>query len=166
MLVLLLQRGRLDAGDEGGGFGIREVAVAGGDALLDGPRTAGVPLQELLIVVGFDDQGLDAASGLADQAGSESEVSEDGEGDMATFDAKAHGIRGIVGHGEGQGLEACDVKGPAVLKNADFGTFECFWGKCARGCCVAVARCAPLAQEDAQASGMVGMFMGEQDASQ
>ena len=66
-----------DFGDEFCGGLVRKVAVTGEDALLYGPGALGVVLEECFVVVGFDDEGVDAFHGIEDLARRVAEVGKD-----------------------------------------------------------------------------------------
>ena len=76
----MVQVGACDFGNEVGGGLIGEVAVTGEDALLHGPGALLIILQEGLVVVRFDEHGIDAARRVHHLTRGVSEVGEDGEG--------------------------------------------------------------------------------------
>ena len=100
-----------DFGDELGGGLVGEVAVAGEDALFDGPGAFGVILEEGFVVVGFDHEGVDALDGVYDLARGVAEVREDAEGGIGRGDDESHGVGGVVRDGEGLDSEFGDLKG-------------------------------------------------------
>jgi hypothetical protein len=100
-----------DFGDELGGGLVREVAVAGEDALFNGPGAFGVVLEEGFVVVGFDHEGVDALDGVDDLARGVTEVGEDAEGGIGGGDDESHGVGGVVRNGEGLDAEFGDFKG-------------------------------------------------------
>lgn len=100
-----------DFGDELGGGLVGEVAVAGEDALFDGPGAFGVVLEEGFVVVGFDHEGVDALDGVDDLARGVAEVREDAEGGIGGGDDEPYGVGGVVRDGEGLDAEFGDLKG-------------------------------------------------------
>jgi len=79
-----------------GGGGIREMAVARHDPLLDGPGTAAVRLKEFLVVIGFDNDGPGIAKPLVDQLGGESKISAEPEAGAPMMQDEANRIGGIM----------------------------------------------------------------------
>ncbi len=53
----LVEGGVRDVADDFFDLGVREVAVAGSDALFNRPRTFGIEFEQFVIVVGFDEEG-------------------------------------------------------------------------------------------------------------
>ena len=76
----MVQVGACDFGNEIGCGLIGEVAVTGEDALLNGPGTLLIILQEGLVVVRFDEHGIDTARRVYHLTRGVSEIGEDGEG--------------------------------------------------------------------------------------
>jgi len=109
-----------DIAGEGGGGIIAEVAVAAHDALLQGPGTRGVFLQELQVVVGFHDQHIHLTDAFGDELGGVAEVGQhaDGEAGSRVANDVADRIVGVMRDGEGFDEQITDLERPARGKQA------------------------------------------------
>jgi len=76
----MAQIGAGDFGNEAGCGLVGEVAVPGENALLHRPRTVLIVLKEGLVMIRFDEDGIDAASGVHDLTRRVAEIRENGEG--------------------------------------------------------------------------------------
>ena len=90
-----------DVGEQGGGHLVGEVALAAEDALLEGPG-ARAAVDEILVVVGFENDELAAAEAFAGDGGGDAEIGGDAESRGAGGQDEPDGIIGIVGEGEGE----------------------------------------------------------------
>ena len=73
-------------------------------------------MEEGFVMVGFDDEGVDASDGVYDLPCGVAEIGEDAEGGIGGGNDKAHGIGGIVWHREGVDAEFSDFKGRAAIE--------------------------------------------------
>ena len=93
--------------EEFGGGRVGEVADAGEDALLDGPGIGAVA-KHFKVVVGFEEEDVDALEGGFDVGRHVAEVGGDGHADAFGGEDEAAGVGGVVGDGEGGDLEVAD----------------------------------------------------------
>src|ERR1039458_7603553 len=96
-------------GEEFGGGVVGEVADAGEGALLDRPGVGAV-LEHLEVVVGFEQEHVDALEGPLDVGRHVPEVGGDGHADgLGTGrEDEAAGVGGVVGNGEGRNGDVAD----------------------------------------------------------
>jgi len=87
--------------EEFGYLGVGKVAVAGGDALLDGPGTLGVVGEELVVVVRLDEKGGEAAEAGFHGGGDLAGIGDEAEAVGAVSEDETYGIDGIMLDGEG-----------------------------------------------------------------
>ena len=123
------------AGEEFGGGVVGEVADAGEDALLDRPGVGAVA-EHLEVVVGFEQQDVDALEGGLDVGGHVAEVGGDGHADGfgVGLEDEAAGVGGVVGDGEGRDGDVADGEvgaGVEVLDGGEEGGVGFGW----RGSC-------------------------------
>lgn len=160
---------RRGAGAEGevGGGAVGEVSVGGHDALFDGKRTFGVCLEHLLVVVGLDEEAVDAGDVVNDGVVDVAQVGQHADGDGLAADGESDGIRGVVGDGKSGDFKRFEAEraagaeeaplggGIALVLRADF----------VGGEACSVDRAAQSAKQDRKAGGMVAVFVGEQDGA-
>jgi hypothetical protein len=91
----LLKR-RLQLGEDARRGGVGEMSVAGEYALFDRPRSPGVLLKKLFIVIRFDEKGLNSAQHFENQAGGVAEISEHTKTRTIQRNAEADGISGVM----------------------------------------------------------------------
>ena len=121
--------------EEFGGGGVREVAYAGEDALLDGPGVRAVA-EHFEIVIGLEEEDVDALEGGFDVGGHVAQVGGDGHADAFGGKDEAAGVGGVVGDGEGGDLEIADRKVfacPEVLDCGKVGGIGLFFRRGAEG---------------------------------
>src|SRR5207302_4113669 len=114
--------------------GVREVAVAAEDPLLNGPGTARIFLQQFQIMVRFQNEDLRRPDPLDDQFGGMAEVGEETNISLDGAQEKADRIVGIVGDAEGVDGDIANLEGGAGGKDAglelDFEeAFDGFFGQ-------------------------------------
>ncbi len=149
-------------GDVGGGF-VGEVAVAGEDALFDGPGAAAVGVEEVEVVIGFEDEGAGGADAFDDEAGGVAEVGEEADVAVAVVEHEADGVVGVVGDGEAVDLEVAELEGGAGFEEAPGGAGGEFGLERFGGEAVAVDGDVVAFGEDGEAAGVVAVFVGEED---
>jgi len=154
-----------DAGGEVAGGAVREMSVRGHDALFDGEGALGVGVEHLLVVVGLDEEAVDAGDVMDDGMVDVTEIGEDADREGTAADGEADGVGGVMGHGESGDFEGLELKGAAGAEEAPLGGGVArvlgadFVGGQARG----VDRAAQGAQKDGEAAGVIAVFVGEQD---
>ena len=119
-------------GEELGGGVVGEVADAGEDALLDRPGVGAVA-EHLEVVVGFEQEDVDALEGGLDVGRHVAEVGGDGHADGlgAGLEDEAAGVGGVVGDGEGRDVDVADGEvgaGVEVLDGGKVGGVGFFFG--------------------------------------
>jgi hypothetical protein len=72
----LMKLGMGKVGDEGGDLLIGEMPMTGADALLDGPGALGIGIEEVVVVVGLDEEGVHFLETITDEVGDEADVTE------------------------------------------------------------------------------------------
>jgi len=107
-----------ERGEDLRGGGIGEMAVARHDALLDGPWTAAVLLEQFFVVIGLDNHGRGGAQALVDELGGEPEIGAKPEARAAMMQHVADRVRRIVRHGEGLHHDIADREIRARLEEA------------------------------------------------
>jgi hypothetical protein len=154
-----------DFGDEFGGGLVGEVAVAGEDSLFDRPGALGVVLEQGFVVVGLDDERVDALDGVDDLPCCVAEVGEDAEGGIRGGEDEAHGVCGVMGHGEGLDAEFSDLKGRAAVEEAPLGVDGAF-AEAVGGERIGENRDAFFGAKNFESSGVVAVFVGEDDGTE
>lgn len=153
---------RGDFGDEVRRLGVRQMTVTGGNPLFGGPGSLPVVLEQHLVVICFDMQGVEIPEALPDQMGDMAGVAERAQTEPFSTKNKSHRIHGIMGHGKTFHFESADREGIARMENLPFrlaaktllhhgaGVGS---GKDRETC--------PLPEEHIQPAGMVRMLMGQ-----
>lgn len=151
--------------DIGGGV-IGEVAVAAEDALFQTPRTARVFLQELQIMVGFQDNDVRAADAFDDELGGMAEVRKETDGASAGIQDEADGVLGIVGDGEGIDTDLAEFKGGAGDEHAaiELGLELVFDGFA--GVAIAVDGNVEFSGDGGEALDMIAVLVSDEDAGE
>ncbi len=150
-------------GDFSGGV-VGKMAVPAEDALLDAPRPFGVVLQQLEVMVGFEQQHVRGAHAFDHQFGGVAEVGQ--ETDVAAADAqkKPDRIASIVRDGESIHQHVADFKGGAGGEDLEFQRQSERGGDGVAGVPIAIDRDAQFRRQAGEALDMVGMFVGDEDA--
>lgn len=94
---------------------IREMAVAGADALLGSPGALGIRLKEVGVVIRFDEKGVGALEAILDQPGDEADIAEDTELGLRILNDEPDWIHCIVRHGETLNAKVLEIKGATGL---------------------------------------------------
>jgi hypothetical protein len=157
------QRGLKFRQDSSGGD-VREMPVAGEDALLDRPWSPGIPLQQPLVVIHFDQDRLDSAKRIEDQSGGIAEVGEHSKARTIRGNSKPDGVHGVMRDGKCPDLEAAKGKWRAGLKKVPVGVHQAGILQDACGEHIAEDGQWMARQHDFQGAGMVAMFVREEDA--
>lgn len=157
------ETGMGELGDEFGGLGVGEVAVAGADALFGGPGALGVGLKEGFVVVGLDEEAVNAAEALDHAAGDKADIAEEAEFRARPLEDEADGIDGVVLDRKGFDMNIADAEDlsgvedfprgsldPGVLDDTGGGGGGVNWNW-------------HLIQQYPEASNVVAVFVGEQD---
>ena len=149
-----------------GGAFVRKMAVSAEDALLETPRPSRIVVQQVHVVVGFQQQHFRIADPVGDQSGAVAHVGEKTNPTFRCVQHKAHGIDSIMRDWEGIHIQITDLKGVSgfhepkvevgVMDAADF----------LRGMAIAVHRDAELGGKHLETADVVGMLMRNQNAIQ
>ena len=107
---------RLELGEDTSRGGVGEMPVAGENALFDRPRSPGVLLKEIFIVVRFDEQRPNPAQHFENQAGGIAEIGEHTKARTVRRNAEADGIGSVMRNRECADREAAKRKLRAGLK--------------------------------------------------
>lgn len=112
-------------------------------------------------MVGFNEKSMDSAERFEDEASGVSQIGENTKKDLIVRQAEADGVGGVMRNGEGANSNVPDCKfcavGKKLVGNMDPFSFERFGGER-----VAIAGDAILGGENAEARGMIGMFVREE----
>ena len=165
--VNMLKIGGNEFSKDGGGGFVAEMAVATHDALFDAPRTAEVILQQLHIVVGFENQDVGSADSLHNELGGVPEVGEETDATAVGAEHEADGIVGIVRDGKCFHRDFAEIEGCAGVEEAEIeaGVFELEFDRFL-GEAIAVNGDGQFVAERAEAVGVVGMFVREENAAE
>lgn len=141
------------------------MAVARHDALLGGPRTFGVVLEKVFVVVGFDDECLRLLDPLARELGCEAEVGQETQHCWAVVEHEADWVHRVVRHAEGLHGDVFDLKigagdedAPVFCERGRL-AFEGFGGE--RVC---VDGCLKIAAPNVQPARVIAVLVGEENA--
>ncbi len=93
-----------------GGGAVGKVAVRRHDALLDGKRAPGVGLEQLLVVVGFDEETIHFGHMMEKGSRDMTEIGENADGKGLASDSETHRVDGIVRDGKSGHLEGLQRK--------------------------------------------------------
>jgi len=152
-------------GHEIGGGAVGKVPVRRHDALLDGKRAFGVGLQQVLVVVGFDEETIDFGHMMEEGSRDMTEIGENADGTRFASDSETHRVDGIVRDGESGHLEGLQRKGAAGGKEPPIRgrialvmAAHLICGQ-TRG----VDRTTQGLEQDRQSAGVVTVFVGQQD---
>lgn len=164
--VELFQVGVDDLLEDIGGGVIGEVAVTAKDALFQTPRAARVFLQELQIMVGFQDNDVRAADAFDDELGGMAEVRKETDGASAGIQDEADRVLGIVRDGEGIDTHLAEFKGGAGDEHAaiELGLELAFDGFA--GVAIAVDGNVELGGDGGEALDVIAVLVGDEDARQ
>jgi len=88
-----------------GGGPVGKMSVRRHDALLDGKRALGVRLEQLLVVVGLDEEAIYFGHMMEKRSGDVAEVGENTDGNRLAPDSETHRVGRIVRDGEGGDFE-------------------------------------------------------------
>ena len=91
------------------------------DALLDGERAFGVALEQVLVVVGLDEQAVYPGNVVDYRVVDVAEVGENGERCLRRADGEPHRVGRVVRHGKGRNFECSHAEGAAGGKDAPRG---------------------------------------------
>lgn len=145
---------------------VGKVPVPAQDALLRGPRAAGVILEHLHIVVGFKDENVRGADAFDDEPGGVAEIREEADVAGSGAQEEAHGVAGIMRdaesiHGDiaefkaGTGVEQVEIEPGLELG------FDGFLGGP-----IAIDGYLQFGREHAEALGVVAVFVRDENAAQ
>lgn len=145
---------------------VGKVAVPAEDALLGGPGTAGVVLEHFHVVIRFEDEDVGGADAFDNEAGGVAEIGEEANIPGGRAQEEADGIVGIMRDAEGIDGDISELEGGAGGEEAEVeGRLELglddFLGQA-----VAVNGDVQPAGEHAEALGVVGMFVGDENSVQ
>ena len=143
---------------------VGEVAMPAEDALFGGPRAAGVVLQHLYIVIGFEHEDMGGAHAFDDEVGGMAEIGEEADVPRGGAQEEADGIVGVVRHAESVDREVAEIKGgtggeESVVERALELSLDGFFGET-----IAVNGDAQAAGEHAEALSVVGVFVSDENA--
>ena len=143
---------------------VAEVAMTAKDSLLHAPGTFYVILEELHVVIGFQDENIGLAHTLDHELGGMAQVSEKTDLLGHGPEKKANGIVSVMGNAEGvhdnvSNLERCSSGKDAEIKSGLKLALDSFLGEA-----IAVKRHAQLRAERAETLDMVAMLVSDQDA--
>lgn len=152
--------------DSGSGI-IAEVPMTTHDALLDAPGAAKIVLEEFHVMIGFEDEDVGGTNAFHDELGGVTEIGE--ETDLTTVGPKheANRIVSIVRDGESVHADIAEFKGSAGREETkiEFGGFELKFDSFP-GEAIAVDGNGELVAERAEAVGVIGMLVSEENAVQ
>ena len=148
-----------------GGGSVGKVSVRRHDALLDGKRTLGVGLEQLLIVVSLDEEAIHFGHMMEKRSCDVSEIGENTDGNRFAPDSETHWIGRIVRDGEGGDFERFQRESAAGGKESPIG------GRIAlvvsahffRSQTCGVDRTTQRLEQNRQPAGVVAMLVGQQD---
>jgi hypothetical protein len=152
-----------------GGFGgglVREMAVASENALLQAPRAVDTILQQLHIMIGFEDEDVRGARALNDQFRHVTEVGDETDVAGGGVQQKADGVLGVVRDGERVHRHIADFKARTSLEQLaiEFG-FQLRFKRFLRGA-IAVNRDVQFGGDSGQAVNVVVMFVRDENGSE
>lgn len=164
--VELLQVGVQDLVEDIGGGVIGEVAVAAEDALLQTPWTSHIFLQELQVVIGFQDNDVRAADAFHDELGGMAEVREETDGASTGIQDEADGVLGVVRDGKGVDAHLTQFERGAGDEHAavELGRELAFDGFA--GVAIAVNGDVEFGGDGGEALDMIAVFVGDENARQ
>ncbi len=105
------------SGDFGGGF-IGQMSVPAQNALFHTPRTLGVILEKLGVMIGFEDQDSGFADPLDDHLRGMAQICEKTNVISVCMEHKTHGILGIMWNGESIDRHFTDIEARACGEDA------------------------------------------------
>jgi len=146
--------------------GVREMPVARLDALLDGPGTLGVVLEELLIVVRLDQKTIHSAQRFSNESRGMTEVGEEAKGIGPLPDHESDRLYGIVWNQEGADSRSFQGKITAAFKDLPSVEVEDFIAE-NRGCLtITIDRGGMLFRPLGETLGVITMFMSHQNGAE
>ena len=153
------------AGDDVGRRGIGEMPVTGHDPLFGRPRTFGVVLQELFVVIRLDDEGMRLAHAFARKLRGETEISQKAERRPIMMQNESNRIHRVVWNAKSLDRDIPDGEVAASHENAPvLGTLRRLTAQRFGGERVAVDGSVKLSAPHIEPAGMVSVFVREQDA--
>ena len=148
-----------------GGSTVGKMSVRRHDTLLDGKRALGVGSEQLLVVVGFDEETVYCGHMMKKGSRDMAEIGEDADGNRLGPDSETHRVGRIVGDGEGGDFERFQSERAAGGKEPPI-----------RGCVALVVaahfirsqtcgidRTTQRLKQDRKPARVVTMFVGQQD---
>ena len=171
--VDVLEIGGHEIGEDGGGGVVAEVAVATHDALLHAPGAFEVILQHFHVVICFQHQDVGVADAFHHELRGVAEIGEETDFDAVAAEGETDGIVGVVRDGKSFDPDIADFEGGAGAEEAEIEfniffrpivfelKFDGFLGEA-----IAVNGNGQLAAERAEAVGVVGVLVREEDAAE
>lgn len=142
------------------------MAVPAQDALLDAPRALGVGLEQLQVMIGFQQEHVRGANAFDDEVGGMAEVGQETNVSRSRADQKADRIVGVVRHGESVHDDIPHFKRCASAENpAVEPGLELILNRLL-GEAIAENRNPQLRAQRGQTLNMIAMFVGDQNAVQ
>ena len=148
-----------------GGGPVGKMSVRRHNALLDGKGPFGVGLEQLLIVVGLDEEAIHFGHMMEKRSCDVSEIGENTDGNRFAPDSETHRVGRIVRDGEGGDFERFQCESAAGGKEPPIG------GRIAlvvsahffRSQTCGVDRTTQRLEQNRQPAGVVAVFVGQQD---
>lgn len=164
--IQMMQIGGHDGLGGVGGVGVRQVAVAAGDTLLEtpGPRRF---LQQLEIVIGFEHEDVGGADALENAFGGVAEVGHETNVAGMSAQQKTHGIGGVVWEVERFNDDIADFKALAGFEDAAMLEFDV--ERELRGIAreaIAINGDLEFGTKRGEAVDVVGVLMGDENAGE
>lgn len=136
--------------------------MAGGDALLGGPRAPSVGLEQGVVVVGLDEERIDAPEHFDDPRGDVAAIAHHADLAPAAAEDEADRLDGVVRHGEGLDGKAAKLEGGAAFKDLPRGSLDLLADDLARHR-RGVDRDGEGFHEHPQPAHVITVLVGEQD---
>jgi hypothetical protein len=161
--IKLAEIGADDFGSKFGGCVVGEMPVPALDSLFDTPRAAPIVLQQLMVVVGFQDQDMSRTDSLDHQFGGMPKICKEPNVAAGGAEQESNRIIGIVGNGERVDEDIADFEGGAGREDAGIQrslhlAFDGFPGET-----IAVHGSVQFPAQRGQTLDMIGMFMGDEN---
>ena len=153
-------------GHEIGGGAVGKVPVRRHDALLDGKRALGVGLEQLLVVVGLDEETIHFGHMMEKGSRDMTEIGENADGKGLASNGETHRVDGIVRDGKSGHLEGLQRKRAAGGKQSPIrGRIALVMAAhLIRGQTRSVDWTTQGLEQNRQSARVVAMFVGQQDS--
>lgn len=145
---------------------IGEVSMSGADALLGSPRALHIRFEKLGVIVGLHKEAVRGFEAILDEVGHETDIAEQPEARLFVCHDKSHGIYRVMWDRETFDAQILKIESAASGHQAPARraaelqiALECLTGQ-RRG----IERQWPLAAQHFQATGVILVLVGEQDA--